>query len=169
MYTSCEWQFLNHPKYEIVDPQKVWSWGKGYGSMGQVLTQWCLCQCWWLWLDLPSWGLEADMSLVGCHSKIWRIIRIIKKKYKVHASATYGCMCSLFCGVISIVAQLVLNAQTTRSWNQANSATSGSAETCPTEGQGHLAHGTPSGVPARACVGWVCSARYKLLSYLNNS
>ena len=115
--------------------------------MGQVLTHWCLWQYSWLWLDLPSWGLEADMSLVGCYSKIWRIIRISKKKYKLYASNTHGCMCSIFCGVISIVAQLVLNVQTTRSWNQENSTTTGSAETCPTEGQGHLAHGTPSGVP----------------------
>ena len=98
VYTSCEWQFLNHPKYEIVDPQKVWSWGKGFGSMGQVLTLRCLWQYSWLWLDLPSWGLEADMSLVGCYSKIWRIIRISKKKYKLYASNTHGCMCSLFCG-----------------------------------------------------------------------
>ena len=36
-----------------------------------------------------------------------------------------------------------------RSGNQENSATPGSAETCPTEGQGHLAYSFTPGVPAR--------------------
>ena len=49
----------------------------------QVLTQWCWCQCLWLWSDMPSWGLE-DMSVVWCHSKAWRIIRVGIKSSWLH-------------------------------------------------------------------------------------
>ena len=140
-------RLLIHRRYDL-GGRDLGPWGRFWHSDACVCAVGFDCICLHEDLKRTCHWLGVTRKHDASYESVKRTCKYIYI-YKLYASATHGCMCSLFCGVISIVAQLVLNAQRTRSGKQENSATPGSAETCPTEGQRHLAHGTPSGVPAR--------------------